>query len=84
MVVVEKLTSPSPKEFKINMNELLRDINEWFKTNLLSLNFKKTHYLQFRNKSGQKINVDISYDHKHVNYISSTKFQGLIFDETLP
>jgi hypothetical protein len=53
------LTSPSPKEFKIYVNKLFRDINEWFKTNLLSLNFgKKTHYLQFRNKNRQEINVD--------------------------
>jgi len=48
-------------------------MNEWFKT-LLLLNLKKTHYIQFRSKNGQEINVDISYDHKHINYISSTKF----------
>jgi len=46
------------------MNELFRDVNEWFKTNLLSLNLKKTHYLQFRNKNGWEINVDNSYVHK--------------------
>jgi hypothetical protein len=74
ITLVEKLNSPSPKEFKINFGKLFRDMNEWFKTNLLSVNFKKTHYLQFRNKNGQKINVDISYNHKHINYISSTKF----------
>jgi len=59
------MTSSSLKQFKINMNELFRDVNEWFKTNLLSLNLKKrTHYLQFRNKNGREINVVIIYDHK--------------------
>ena len=52
------------------MNKIFRDVIEWFKTNLLSLNFrKKTHYLQFRNKNCQEINVDISYDNKHINNI---------------
>jgi hypothetical protein len=32
--------NPSPKDFKINMNKVFANINEWLKTNLLSLNFK--------------------------------------------
>lgn len=32
--------NPSPKGFKINMNKVFANINEWFRTNLLSLNFK--------------------------------------------
>jgi hypothetical protein len=31
-------SNPSSQDFKININEVFVDINEWFKTNLLSLN----------------------------------------------
>ena len=51
---------PSPKYFKINMNKVFVDITEWFKINLLSLSFKKTHYLQLRTKNKQEINLNKS------------------------
>ena len=35
------VTNPSPRDFKISMNKVFVDINEWFRTNVLSLNFKK-------------------------------------------
>jgi len=35
------VTNPSPKNFKINKNKVFVDINEWFETNLLTLNCKK-------------------------------------------
>ena len=77
------ITNPCPKDFKINMNEVFVDINEWFKINWLSLNFKRTHYPQFRAKNSQEINVNISYVNKHITNVASTKFLGLIIDETL-
>jgi hypothetical protein len=39
------------------MNKVFVDINECFKTNLLTLTFKKTHYLRFRTENSQEINV---------------------------
>jgi hypothetical protein len=35
------VTNLSCKDFKINMSKVFVGINEWFKTNLLTLNFKK-------------------------------------------
>jgi len=77
------ITNPSSKDFKINMSEVFVDINEWFKINWLTLNFKRTHYPQFRNKNSHEINVNMSYDNKHFTNIASTKFLGLIIDEKL-
>jgi hypothetical protein len=37
-------------------------MSEWFKSNLLSLKFKKNHYLQFRANNRQEFNVNISFD----------------------
>ena len=66
--------NPSPKDFKINMIKACVNINEWLKTNLLSLNYKKPHYLQFRAKNSQEISANISYDNKHITNICSHKY----------
>jgi hypothetical protein len=33
-----RASNPSSQDFKININKVFIDINEWFKTNLLPLN----------------------------------------------
>jgi hypothetical protein len=49
------ITYPSPIEFAGKLNEVLTNVNEWFRNNLLFLNFKKTTYLQCRTKNSQKL-----------------------------
>jgi len=41
------ITSPSSTEFSTEVSTVFADINEWFKSNVLSLNLDKTHFLQF-------------------------------------
>ena len=41
------ITSPSSADFSTKDNTVFPDMNEWFRSNLLSLNFDKTHFLQF-------------------------------------
>ena len=41
------ITSPSPIEFANKLNIVFANVNEWFRKNLLFLNFNKTTYLQF-------------------------------------
>ena len=65
------------------MSKVFVDIIEWFIINWLSLNFQRTHYPQFRIKNSQEININMSYDNNHIPNIASTKFLGLIIDETL-
>jgi hypothetical protein len=65
------------------MNKAFVDINEWFKITLLSLNFNKSHYLQFRTKSSQKMNINICYNNKHITKTLSAKLLGLIIELTL-
>jgi hypothetical protein len=36
------ITKPNPSIFETNVNKIIQDINEWFNTNLLSLNLDKT------------------------------------------
>ena len=77
------IPNPSLQDLAINMNKQFVAINEWFKTNLLSLNFKKTHYLLFRTKNSLETNISICCGNKHITNTSNTKFLGLHIDETL-
>ena len=54
------ITNSDPSEFQKNINNVFIKINNWLKSNLLSLNFDKTHYLQFIPKNSQKIDMQIN------------------------
>ena len=66
------------------LNKDLYNISEWLKSNKLSLNIKKTHYMLFhrsriKNMSSQEINInDIN-----INRVSHTNFLGVIIDQKL-
>lgn len=67
------------------VNGELAQLAEWFRANKLSLNIKKTNYILF----GNRIRVDslsttcITIDGVSVSRVSSTKFLGVIVDESL-
>ena len=73
----------SPTEFINNINKIFVNSSEWFKINLLSLNFDKTYYVQFGTKNGNEININISYGNKPITGTHSTKFLGLVVDNIL-
>ena len=60
------ITCPSSVEFSTKVNTVFADINEWFRSNLLSFNFNKTYFLQFRTKTSQKIDLNITLLNKHI------------------
>ena len=49
------ITNPSPSKFKEDINNIIDNINDWFKGNSLSLNFDETYFLQIRPKIGIKL-----------------------------
>jgi hypothetical protein len=51
------IKNSNPLEIRNNINEVIREINEWFQDNLLSLNYDKTYFLQFVTKTNQLINA---------------------------
>jgi hypothetical protein len=61
----------------------LHNIISWFNSNLLVLNFNKTHYVEFRTKNYYEIKTKVTYDHIIISNSTETKFLGLIIDETL-
>ena len=44
------ITSPNKNDFQHKITAIFNFINEWLKTNVLSINFNKTHYVQFMTK----------------------------------
>ena len=77
----------SHKHFDIlikNINQELNKLSEWFKANRLSLNVKKTNYIIFGKKIAQILPIPkIIIDGVIVDRAVSTKFLGVIIDETL-
>jgi len=49
------IVNPSPSKFKEDINNMIDNINDWFRGNSLSLNFDKTYFLQFRSKNCLKL-----------------------------
>jgi hypothetical protein len=50
------ITNPSPSKFEEDINNIIDNINDWFRSNSLSLNFDTTYFLKFRPKNSYKIN----------------------------
>jgi len=62
---------------------LFNVINNWFKNNLLNLNFTKTHYIEFSPSKHHKVNIHIHRNHKYVSNVTQTNFLGLTLNDSL-
>jgi hypothetical protein len=79
------MTNLNPVGFKTAKNKIYIHINKWFRTNLSSLNFKKTHRVDFGTRNSNNIDISIRYSSKSWKSISittNTKFWGIIIDDT--
>ena len=72
-----------------NLTDLIQQINGdfekillWLRANNLSLNIKKTHCMNFSNRTFT-YNNDIKIDNEIVENVESTKFLGVILDNKL-
>ena len=63
------ITSPYKNNFQLKITTAFNFINEWLNTNLLSINFNKTHYLQFITKNKPKSRIKITYNNKQISTI---------------
>jgi hypothetical protein len=58
-------------------------MNEWFKSNSLSLNIDKTYFVQFCTKTNQKYDFQTSYENRQIAKAQNIKFLGIIIDTNL-
>ena len=49
------ISNANPKEFENNINSVMTEITFWFQSNLLSLNYNKTHFIKFQTKQNKKM-----------------------------
>jgi hypothetical protein len=77
------ITNPSPSKFIEDINNIIDNINNLFRCNLLALHFDKTYFLQFRPKSSYEIDIKINCHNKLIKETKNTKFLGLDIDSSL-
>ena len=69
--------------FKLNTNEIFNEINKCFCSNLLTLNYGKTYFVQFVTKTNYKIKMQISFGDRKIATARNFNYLGLINDSTL-
>jgi hypothetical protein len=79
----EIITSMNSKDFYDNIMSALEKLNNWFTTNLLSLNLDKTNFMHFKTKSSRNIDFLINYGNANITSRSDIKFLGLTLDNRL-
>jgi hypothetical protein len=76
------ITDSNRWDFNINANQMFQDINNWCNVTLLTLNFNKTQYLEFRTENYYNVNTQIKYQ-ECMTKATEIKFLGLTIDDTL-
>jgi hypothetical protein len=78
------VTSSTHEDLCANTNTAFHSINDWFKVNQLSINFNKTHYIQFTARNNNLENkINTAYDNKQIISISNIKFLGVYTDDKM-
>jgi hypothetical protein len=77
------ITNSSPVDFKNNIIQIFKDINDWFKANSLTLNFDKTYFIKFLTKNCYAMDIHIDYCNNQITEATNTRFLGLIINNTL-
>jgi hypothetical protein len=77
------ITRFNPTNFIKDMHGTFTDINNWFKANLLSLNFEKTSFKQFLTMSSSLISISVGCDNNIKFNTTNTKFLGIMIDNTI-
>jgi hypothetical protein len=60
-----------------DLNTVFEQLNKWFKSNFLLLNFDKIYFIQFTS------DIQIKYEDKQISTVNETKFLGLYINNNL-
>ena len=77
------ISNPDPLKFRDDANKIHQRTQEWLYANLITLNWKKTHFMNFTTKNNSISKFDIIYKDKKLTAVDSIKFLGLILDNSL-
>jgi hypothetical protein len=76
-------TSSKLEDFQKHITTEFASLNMWFKSSKLTINFGKTHFMQFTTKNSHLIDVDVNYANKSISEAYDTRFLGIYVDSTL-
>jgi len=76
-------TNPNTTVLIKDINKTIKNINVWFKTNLLLLNLGKSNFMHFITKRSSCIDGNIGYNNKLISNTSILTFLCLIIGDTL-
>ena len=77
------ITNDNKVDFSNTLHLTMLEINCWFWSNLLTLNYDKTHFLQFLTKKHNEMQQQVVIPNSIITNTNSTKLLGLIIDSTL-
>ena len=78
------VSGKNPDDLVKIMNEEMIKVVDWLKTNKLSLNLKKTHFMIFRKRRGQiALSNNLAIVDVVINRTNHTKFLGVMVDQHL-
>jgi len=77
------ITSPNNNQLQSDLNIVFAQLSKWFRSNLLFLNFDKTHFIQFNNASKCTSVTEIEYEDEQISIANETKFLGLYINNNL-
>jgi hypothetical protein len=75
------INNKNPDDFKTIMSNTYQDLNKWFKQDLLSLNHKKTHFLHFKIKNTNHIDINTDHINEPISKAQHIKFLGLLYQK---
>jgi hypothetical protein len=76
-------SNPSYSDFKTAVDNVFSQLNEWVDDNLLLLSYEKTQYVHFILKGTVLHKAPIGYNNSFISCSTSTKFLGLVTENTL-
>jgi len=77
------ITSPNISDFERTVTTTLNLLNEWLNTNFLSINFDKTHIMQFTTTNWPKPYLQFAHLNNQKSIVSNTKFLGIHINDTI-
>jgi len=77
------ITNDNKVDFKNTLQLATIELSNWFWSNLLTLNYDKTYFLQFLTKKRNEMQQQVAISNSLITNINSTKFIGLKIDTVL-
>lgn len=77
------ITNSNKTDFGNVLQQTMIEMSSWFRSNLLTLNYDKTHFLQFLTTHKNEMQQQIVISNLKITNINSTRFLGLKIDNTL-